>query len=183
VRATFVARLATSRLAMQIDMGFSDVVTPAPVTLDYPTILDHPAPVLKAYNRETAIAEKFEAMVSLGRLNSRMKDFFDIWLLATTAEFRGEDLQDAISATFARRGTAVVLEPVAFSEEFGGDPAKQMQWSAFARRIRPGPAPTNLREVIIPIREFLKPVCECMDSDKTLKAMWSYPSGWKPHPH
>jgi hypothetical protein len=183
VRAKFEARLSTSRLAMQIDMGFSDVVTPAPVTLDYPTILDYPAPVLKAYNRETAIAEKFEAMVSLGRLNSRMKDFFDIWLLATTAEFRGEDLQAAISATFARRGTAVALEPVAFSEEFAGDPAKQMQWSAFARRIRPGPAPTNLREVIIPIREFLKPVCECMDSNTALKAMWSYPSGWKPAPY
>lgn len=179
VRARFEARLATTRMAMQIDMGFSDVVTPAPVTLDYPTILDGPAPVLKTYNRETAIAEKFEAMVSLGRLNSRMKDFFDIWLLATTAEFRGELLQAAISATFARRGTAMTLDPVALSDEFGSDPVKQVQWSAFARRIRPGPAPENLQDVIQLLRELLNPICECMDSNKTLEAVWSYPSGWK----
>lgn len=182
VRAKFEARLATSRLAMQIDMGFSDIVTPAPVTLEYPTILGGPAPVLRAYNRETAIAEKFEAIVSLGRLNSRMKDFFDIWLLATTGEFRDEDLLAAVSATFARRGTAVPLEPVAFSEEFCGDPAKQTQWLAFVKRIRPGPAPSTLREVINPIREFLKPLCECMDSGKALHAVWTYPAGWKPAP-
>lgn len=78
VRASFTGRLTTTQLAMQIDMGFSDVVTPGPVEINYPAILDYPAPVLRAYNRETAIAEKFEAMISLGRLNSRMKDFFDV---------------------------------------------------------------------------------------------------------
>lgn len=82
VRVAFKGSLGNAQIAMQIDLGFSDVVTPAPVDLIYPTILEHPAPHLQAYNRETAIAEKFEAMVKLGELNSRMKDFFDVWLLA-----------------------------------------------------------------------------------------------------
>ena len=80
VRVQFEGRLATAKLPMQIDMGFSDVVTPSPVEITYPTILAYPAPILRAYNRETAIAEKFEARVSLGILNSRRKDCFDIWL-------------------------------------------------------------------------------------------------------
>src|SRR5205085_661205 len=82
VRATFQATLGNARIAMQIDIGFSDVITPGPDTVSYPTILDFPAASLLAYNRETAIAEKFEAMVKLGELNSRMKDFFDVAVLA-----------------------------------------------------------------------------------------------------
>jgi hypothetical protein len=179
VRAKFQARLATTRLAMQIDMGFSDVVTPAPVTIHYPTLLDDPEPVLRAYNRETAIAEKFEAMVSMGRLNSRMKDFFDIWLLATTSEFRGSELQAAITATFERRGTVVSLDPVALSDEFALDPEKQLQWRAFARRIRPGPAPENFSEIITLLRGFLKPICEAAQSRESFHLEWHFPMGWK----
>ena len=179
VRAKFQARLATTRLAMQIDMGFSDVVTPAPVTIHYPTLLDGPEPVLRAYNRETAIAEKFEAMVSMGRLNSRMKDFFDIWLLATTCEFRGAELQAAIIATFQRRGTVVSLAPVALSDEFALDPEKQLQWRAFARRIRPGPAPEKFSEIISQLRVFLKPIYEATVPQKSFNLKWQYPHGWK----
>ena len=113
VRATFTGILATTRLSMQIDMGFSDVITPGPVGISYPTILDYPAPVLRAYNRETAIAEKFEAMVSLGRLNSRMKDFFDVWLLASISDFSGADLSQAILAAFRKRGTELKLRSLA----------------------------------------------------------------------
>jgi hypothetical protein len=96
VRATFQGLLGTVRCAMQIDMGFSDVVTPGPVDVDYPTILDLPAPHLRAYNRETAIAEKLEAMLKLGELNSRMKDSFDVWILSTTASFGGRALVEAV---------------------------------------------------------------------------------------
>jgi len=178
VRAKFQALLATTRLAMQIDVGFSDVVTPAPVIIRYPTLLDDPEPVLRAYNRETAIAEKFEAMVSMGRLNSRMKDFFDIWLLATTSGFRGTELQAAIMATFERRGAIVVADPVALSDEFALDPEKQLQWRAFARRIRPGPAPENFLEIITLLRKFLKPVCESAESQASCNLEWHYPGGW-----
>lgn len=179
VRAKFQARLATTRLAMQIDMGFSDVVTPAPVTIHYPTLLDDPEPVLRAYNRETAIAEKFEAMVSMGRFNSRMKDFFDVWLLATTSEFHGAELQAAIKATFERRGTVVSLDPLALSDEFALDPQKEVQWRTFARRIRPGPAPENFSEIINLLRGFLKPICEATEFRKSFNFDWHYLRGWK----
>ena len=92
VRATFWAMLGNTRLPMQIDIGFSDVITPKPAAIVYPTILGYPAPELHAYNRETVIAEKFEAMVKLGELNSRMKDFFDIWVLSRTGPFRSAEL-------------------------------------------------------------------------------------------
>ncbi len=93
VRAKFRGQLGKARIAMQVDMGFSDVVTPAPSRVTYPTILDQPAGTLMAYNRESAIAEKCEAMVKLGELNSRMKDFFDIWLLASRYQFDGGEVE------------------------------------------------------------------------------------------
>ena len=100
VRATFRASLGNTRLPMQIDIGFSDIITPAPAAIVYPAILGHPSPELQAYNRETVIAEKFEAMVKLGELNSRMKDFFDIWVLARTGEFRGTELRTPLNRRF-----------------------------------------------------------------------------------
>ena len=110
---------------MQIDVGFGDVVTPGPVRVSYPTILEQPAAQLLAYNRETAIAEKFEAIVKLGEVNSRMKDFFDIWLLAANFEFDGLDLADAVRATFAQRQTPLEVDPVGFSEQFARNRRRQ----------------------------------------------------------
>lgn len=107
VRATFQATLGNARIPMQIDIGFSDVMTPGPTAISYPTILDFPAASLLAYNRETAIAEKFEAMVKLGELNSRMKDFFDVATLAANFDFEGQELAAAILATFTQRQTAI----------------------------------------------------------------------------
>ena len=118
---------------MQIDIGFSDIITPEPATIVYPAILGHPSPELHAYNHET-IAEKFEAMVKLGELNSRMKDFFDIWLLAKTGQFRGAELSQAIEQTFSRRGRALVADPICFTEGFGMNSVKIAQWAAFLRR-------------------------------------------------
>ena len=92
VRIRFRATLDAARIQMQLDVGFGDIVVPAAVPTIYPTILDLPAPHLLAYSRETAIAEKFEAMVKLGELNSRMKDFFDIWLLSRSFDFDGPRL-------------------------------------------------------------------------------------------
>lgn len=103
VRATFTARIGSTRLPMQIDLGFSDLITPGPERIAFPCLLGHAAPMLNAYNRETAIAEKYHAMVKLGELNSRMKDFFDIWALATTGPFDGAALSAAIQATFRQR--------------------------------------------------------------------------------
>jgi len=178
VRATFAGILATTRLSMQIDMGFSDVVTPGPVEISYPTILDYPAPVLRAYNRETAIAEKFEAMVSLGRLNSRMKDFFDVWLLASTSDFSGAELSAAILATFRKRGTELTAAPQAFEEEFLLDPSKQSQWAGFLKRMRPSEAPSTFSDAVTAIRRFLQPVHEALRSGDSFTKHWKHPGPW-----
>ncbi len=107
LRVVLNARLTSAQLRLQIDIGFGDVITPAAVTLEVPTLLDQPAPRLRVYPKETVIAEKLEALVQLGIANSRMKDFYDLAVLAESFEFEGESLVAAIRATFARRGTAL----------------------------------------------------------------------------
>ena len=88
VRVRTTATIAGARIPIQVDIGFGDAITPAPVEIDYPTLLDAPAPHLRAYPVETVVAEKFEAMVTLGMANSRLKDFYDLWLISQTFEFR-----------------------------------------------------------------------------------------------
>ncbi len=116
VRVRLRGTLDAARIQMQIDIGFGDVVVPAAVLTTYPTILDLPAPHLLAYSKESAVAEKFEAMVKLGELNSRMKDFFDVWLLSRSFDFDGPRICEAIEKTFKRRGTVLPNgEPVALT--------------------------------------------------------------------
>jgi|GEM_PF-2504632 len=110
------------------DSGFGDVVTPSVNATTYPVLLDFPAPELLSYPRETVVAEKFEAMTKLGTFNSRMKDFYDIWILSRQFSFDGASLADAISQTFANRQTAVTAKPVALTPAFSRDNAKQTQW-------------------------------------------------------
>jgi predicted nucleotidyltransferase component of viral defense system len=137
VRIRFRATLDAARIQMQLDIGFGDVVVPAAVPTIYPTILDLPAPHLLAYSRETAIAEKFEAMAKLGELNSRMKDFFDIWLLSRSFDFDGPILRQAIEKTFEQRGTVLPIgEPVALTAGFSGNTQKRAQWEGFIRRMK-----------------------------------------------
>jgi hypothetical protein len=115
VRVTFLATLQNSRIAMQIDIGFGDVLTPAAVATEYPTILDLPAPRLNGYSRETVVAEKFEAMVKRGLTNSRMKDFYDIWLLSQKFDFDGSVPSNAITRTFAHRKTQILTATTALT--------------------------------------------------------------------
>jgi len=159
VRSTFAGNLGNARIAMQIDLGFSDVVTPGPIALTFPTILELPAPELQAYNQETTIAEKFEAMVKLGELNSRMKDFFDIWSLATNQAFGGAMLSEAIAQTFRRRGTAMDADAVCFADAFGNSAAKQLQWQAFLKRTcLTDSAPALFVDVWSETTAFLRPM-------------------------
>src|SRR3546814_7547739 len=121
-------------MPVDIDIGFGDAIEPGLELLVYPTLLDFPAPQLRAYARETVIAEKFQAMVDLGRANSRMKDFYDIWLLANSFRFEDDRLSRAIAATFSRRLTPIPAKlPDALSAEFAADAAKVRQWEAFTR--------------------------------------------------
>ncbi len=135
VRVRLAADLAGARITLQVDVGFGDVVTPGVVEAEFPTLLEFPAPRLRTYPRETVVAEKFEAVVRLGLANTRMKDFHDLWVLATTFPFGGDSLAAALAATFHRRGSALALEPpLALRPAFAADAEKQAQWLAFSRR-------------------------------------------------
>lgn len=177
VRATFQATLGNARIPMQIDIGFSDVITPAPVAVSYPTMLDFPAANLLAYNRETAIAEKFEAMISLGELNSRMKDFFDVALLAASCEFAGQTLADAIRATFAKRQTPIETDPVCFSDDFATHAAKAAQWKAFVRRSAIAGA-AEFPQVVEEVRNFLRPIAMHLVNNELLGERWDTSGKW-----
>ena len=178
VRATFLGSLGNTRLPMQIDIGFSDIVTPGPQAIVYPAILGHPAPELNAYNRETVIAEKFEAMVKLGELNSRMKDFFDIWVLGRTGDFVGNELSRAIQQTFARRGTALTPNPDCFTDEFTMDQRMTVQWVAFLRRTTFEQVPEFFPEVVRFIEEFIQPIVDGKDAAPLTDSIWRAGEPW-----
>lgn len=154
VRLRGTASLAGAHIAVVVDIGFGDSVEPGLETIDYPALLDLPAPRLRAYAPETVIAEKFQAMVALGRANSRMKDFYDIWILTKTFDFAPDRLARAIAATFARRQTTVPTDrPDALTPAFAEDPLKQRQWAAFASDI--DHAPRQLALVVDDLAPFL----------------------------
>lgn len=178
VRAKFQATLGSVRLPMQIDVGFSDVVTPGPTPILYPALLGHPAPELYAYNRETVIAEKFEAMVKLGELNSRMKDFFDVWVLSRTASFRGAELARAVEQTFRRRETPLPARPVCFEASFAANDAKATQWQAFVRRGHFREPVATFAEVIEAVAGFLQPISSALLAGAPWTAIWQAGGPW-----
>ena len=144
-------------MPIQVDIGFGDAVTPAPVAIEYPTLLNHPTPHLWAYPVETVVAEKLEALVMLGMANSRLKDFYDLWFIAQTFELRRSVVAEAAQRTFARRGTAVPVDvPVGLSDEFAK--AKSAQWSAYLARDRMAAAPDAFSVVITDRQGFLMPM-------------------------
>lgn len=154
VRTEFIGRVDSARVHMQIDIGFGDVMTPGPETLTYPTILDFPAPKLSGYSRETVVAEKLQALVQLRMLNTRMKDYFDLWLLTRQPELNNDVLRTAIKRTFANRGMEIDADPIGLSPAFGDDPVKQTQWNAFLKRARITEAPSNLSLVVEELHKF-----------------------------
>jgi hypothetical protein len=177
LRLRFPARLGTARIAMQIDIGFSDQVYPGPETAELPTLLDFPAPRLLCYSRESAIAEKFEAMVALGELNSRMKDFYDIWLLSRQFDFDGQNLATAVAQTFANRNTAFPDEVSAFSSRFVT--AKQVQWQAFRNRLKQDHIPEAFADVVQAIATFLQPIVATQGDEAPFVARWHAPGPWE----
>ena len=135
-RLRTTAALAGARIPITVDIGFGDAVEPGVEDIDLPVLLDMPSPHLRAYPPETVIAEKFHAMVALGRANSRMKDYYDVWMLTSAFEIDPERLRRAIVATFARRSTVIPAEvPDGLSDAFATEPGKQRQWDAFTRDL------------------------------------------------
>lgn len=178
VRLHLVAHLAEARIPLQVDIAFGDAITPAPIEIAYPTLLDLPAPKLAAYPQESVVSEKFEAIVKLGIANSRMKDFYDIYALAQMFEFDGPLLSKAIRATFATRQTAVPKTPVAFTPEFSSDPSKVAQWRGFLRRAGIEPS-LSLEEVVTLLKGFLLPPAHAAQSGETSRMHWRPGGPWR----
>ena len=177
IRVLFRGTLGSARIHMQVDIGFGDSVYPVPKESEFPTVLEFPAPRLLCYNRESSIAEKFEAMVKLDTLNSRMKDFYDIWLLAKNFEFDGVTLTEAIRRTFDRRGTPITLEITAFSESF--IEKKRTEWIAFMKRLKLwGEQPLTFNEVIKSLDNFLTPIVESICLQEPTPIIWKAPGPW-----
>jgi hypothetical protein len=176
IRVRFWGALDSARINMQVDIGFGDVVYPEPEESELPTMLDSPAPRLLCYSRESSIAEKFEAMVKLGVLNSRMKDFYDIWLLSRQFDFDGAKLAKAIRLTFERRGTALPKEVEAFTEPFID--AKQIQWTTFWKRLQQDQVPVSFREVTTAVDGFLAPVVAAISFGKPSPTNWIASGPW-----
>lgn len=180
VRVRFEGHLTTARISLQLDVGFGDAVVPGPVVVTYPTLLDLPAPRIRGYTRESVIAEKFHAMVRRGVLNSRMRDFFDVWAMLQQFDFDGRALTEAVRETFARRKLGVSPRPVALTEEFSTDAARAEQWRGFVRKSRLGNAPSELAEVVEAIASFLGPVAEALNQARTFEDRWQAPGPWSP---
>jgi hypothetical protein len=176
IRILFPARLDTMKLNMQIDIGFGDIVYPSPEKLQLPTMLEFPAPILLCYSRESLIAEKFEAMLKLRELNSRMKDFYDIWLLSRQFEFDGETLLKAIRLTLEKRGTGLPDAIVAFSQDFIA--AKQIQWNVFRKKLEQEHVPSEFADIVMKVKEFIKPMALALASKKPPPSKWSAPGPW-----
>ena len=178
VRVTLRGALGNARVSLQIDIGFGDVISPRPTRISYPTILDFPAPKFSGYSKESAIAEKFQAMVKLGMLNSRMKDFYDIWLMSRMFDFKGQDLAKAIEKTFENRDTALTSDPKVFDREFCTDKNKQTQWKAFLKRSKLKNAPDDLCGVAVDLEKFLDPVLRAIVSKEAFDRIWIVTRGW-----
>jgi hypothetical protein len=180
VRSTFTTRLGKAAIRLQIDVGFGDVITPRAMEIVYPSLLGLEEPRLLGYSPETAVAEKIQAMVALDVANSRMKDFYDVWLLASNREFSGDLLAEAMRATFARRSTSLPERiPTAFSSAFSEMPDKQMQWRAYLRKGRVVDKQPDLIDVTKLIASFATPIIEALRHDVAFENSWPPGGPWQ----
>jgi predicted nucleotidyltransferase component of viral defense system len=180
IRVRLDALLDKARITVQADIGTGDAAVPAPEEIEYPTLLDFPAPRIKAYSRYAVVAEKLQTMVSLGLLNSRMRDFYDIFMLSRQFEFDGELLGAAASATFERRRTRIPsTSPDALGSGFAGDADKQRQWRTYLTKTRLTGAPEDLGLVIAALGDFLMPVLSALAQGRVLGQLWKPGAGWQ----
>lgn len=179
VRVRLEARLAEARIPVQVDVGFGDAVIPAPVREHYPALLDHLPPHILVYPREAVVAEKLDAMVSLGVTNSRMKDFYDVYVLASYFAFEGPTLAQAIRATFERRGTPFFeAEPLVLTRDFLAAPERQTQWRAFLRRGRLI-APPDAGDLADALQLFLGPILRAAANGEGFSPHWPPGGPWR----
>ena len=172
VRIKIICYLDKSRSNVQFDIGFGDEVVPNPERMLYPSLLDMDDTNLWVYSKESVIAEKFQAMVSLAEANSRMKDLYDIAMLASSYDFDGAVLREAIAQTLKRRTTPMHDEPIVFTDDYMQDTNKQIQWSAFVRRAKVTKA--SLEDELTIIRTFIRPVYQAILKGNEFPLAWSH---------
>lgn len=179
VRVNLIGYLGKAKIPLQIDIGFADVISPAPIMLQYPTILQMPAPHLRGYPPVSVVAEKLQAIVFLGSVNSRMKDFYDLWVLAEQFEFDGQTLQQAILNTFQRRNTVVPREvPVGLSASFAAE--NQAKWQGFLQRIHlEGGVPESFSVISRVLNRILIPPLHASAYGKLFEGNWKPGGPWK----
>jgi hypothetical protein len=179
MRVKLFGDLAGARIPIQADIGFGDAVTPGPRSIEYPTLLDSPAPNLKAYPHETVVAEKYQALVTLGMANSRMKDFYDLWIISREFDFDGLILSKAIGNTFSRRHTSLPEHgPLGLSPEFYEDSHKNTQWNAFVRKGMLTATPPSLKNICLSLEAFLLPPTQALVRDGEFRANWEPGGPW-----
>ncbi len=183
VRVKFVGFLERSRIPMQIDIGFGDIIHPKPKIIDYPVILDLPKPHLKGYPPESVVSEKFEAMMKLGLLNSRMKDFYDIWLLMRKFDFSGTILTEALKKTFNNRKTELPQRRPLFAQEiYDNKSDRQTLWMAFLRKNDIKNAPDKLSAIAKTIEKFLIKPLGAIKKGKGFNETWKAAGKWEIKP-
>ena len=179
IRVRLFGDLAGARVPIQADIGFGDAVTPEAKEAEYPTLLGNPAPHLRVYPRETVVAEKYQALVNLGMANSRMKDFYDLWVIAREFDFDGQTLSEAIHNTFSCRQTPLPEHtPSGLSPGFYEDSRKNTQWNAFVRKGMLVTSPPSLTEVCLFLETFLVPPTQALTQDRDFRAKWKPGGPW-----
>lgn len=178
VRIKVVCYLDRSRSTLQFDIGFGDIIIPKPESMVYPSLLDMDEAQLLVYSKESIIAEKFQAMIYLALANSRMKDFYDIAMLASAYDFDGHTLFSAISQTLKRRATPMALSPVIFTDEFAQNAVKLEQWTGFSKRIHN--EASTFPDVMLTVRHFLRPIYTAIVSETEYTGTWDHvEEAWK----
>lgn len=171
LHVSFVGYLDRTKIPISIDIGFGDVIYPETVKMDFPVILDMESPRVNAYSLETSIAEKLEAIIHNGYLNSRYKDFYDIYVLSKKYEFSYAELRNAVIQTFENRKTPMTMDSAAFSDEFLNDPMHQTRWKAFLKKKK-ALIQVSMSDAMDWIKAFVRPLFE-----GAKKTRWNHEKG------
>ncbi|MFC1479366.1 nucleotidyl transferase AbiEii/AbiGii toxin family protein [Planctomycetota bacterium] len=171
--------MGTARISLQLDIGFGGIAFPSPKLKKLPSILDLPSPKILCYTLESTIAEKFLAMVKRDILNSRMKDFYDIWMLSSSNDFKGNILGTAIEKIFTANRTKIDPKSTVFTRAFRDNQDKAVQWNAFIRKSRIDNAPASFEKAAAAVAAFLQPLIIAIEKSAYSKLTWKYPGPWK----
>ena len=167
-----IAYLDKTKIPVSIDIGYGDVIYPDVIKMEFPVLLDMEAPVINAYSLETSIAEKLEAIIHNGYLNSRYKDFYDIYILSEKYEISFDSMMEAVNETFENRGTPISMNTDVFGLEFVNDTTHQIRWNSFVKKKRTM-VNVSFEDAIARVKLFAEPL---LNKDNS-KSRWNPDKG------